>query len=237
MELAEYTLMDAAEDHMWWYRALRRRLLDALADVHGSVLDAGCGTGGLLARLGAARPDLQLVGVEWADQACRRAAAKSDASLVLGTVNALPFRDGCFDAAISADVLCHRAVEPTSALAELGRVLRPGGRLVINMPAYMWLVSAHDRQVHNARRHTAGQLRSLLLAAGFRRLRVGYWNSLLLPLMIAQRKLLVGNAGASDVASFPPRLDAMLHAMTEIEFRLPFRLPAGGSVLATAERP
>jgi ubiquinone/menaquinone biosynthesis C-methylase UbiE len=237
MEPGEYALMDAVEDHMWWYRALHRRLLAALADVHGSVLDAGCGTGGLLARLGAARPDLQLVGVEWADQACRRAAAKSDASLVRGTVNALPFRDGCFDAAISADVLCHRAVEPRSALAELGRVLRPGGRLVINMPAYMWLVSAHDRQVHNARRHTAGQLRSLLLAAGFRRLRVGYWNSLLLPLMIAQRKLLVGNAGASDVASFPPRLDAMLHAVTEIEFRLPFRLPAGGSVLATAERP
>jgi ubiquinone/menaquinone biosynthesis C-methylase UbiE len=237
MEPGEYALMDAVEDHMWWYRALHRRLLDALADAHGSVLDAGCGTGGLLARLGAARPDLQLVGVEWADQACRRAAAKSDASLVRGTVNALPFRDGCFDAAISADVLCHRAVEPRSALAELGRVLRPGGRLVINMPAYMWLVSAHDRQVHNARRHTAGQLRSLLLAAGFRRLRVGYWNSLLLPLMIAQRKLLVGNAGASDVASFPPRLDAMLHAVTEIEFRLPFRLPAGGSVLATAERP
>jgi SAM-dependent methyltransferase len=134
-------------------------------------------------------------------------------------------------------VLCHRAVEPERALAELGRVLRHGGRLVINMPAYMWLASAHDRQVHNARRHTARQLRSLLLAAGFHRLRVGYWNSLLLPLMIVQRKLSLRNAGASDVASFPPRLDAMLHAMTEIEFRLPFRLPAGGSVLATAERP
>jgi SAM-dependent methyltransferase len=177
------------------------------------------------------------VGVEWADEACRRAAAKSDALLVRGTVNALPFLDGCFDAAVSADVLCHRAVEPERALAELGRVLRPGGRLVINMPAYMWLASAHDRQVHNARRHTAGQLRSLLLAAGFRRLRVGYWNSLLLPLMIVQRKLSIRGDGASDVASFPPRLDAMLHAMTEIEFRLPFRLPAGGSVLATAERP
>ncbi len=235
MEPGEYALMDAVEDHMWWYRALRRRLLDALADVHGTVLDAGCGTGGLLARLGIARPDLELVGVEWADEACRRAAAKSGASLVRGTVNALPFRDACFDAAISADVLCHRAVEPERALAELGRVLRPGGRLVINMPAYMWLASTHDRQVHNARRYTAGQLRSLLLAAGFRRLHVGYWNSLLLPLMIAQRKF--RGAGASDVASFPPRLDAMLHAVTEIEFRLPFRLPAGGSVLATAERP
>ena len=72
---------------------------------------------------------------------------------------------------------------------------------------------------------------------GFVRVRAGYWNSLLLPLMVAQRKLLASNAAASDVAPFPPWLDAMLHAITEIERRLPFRLPAGGSVLATAERP
>lgn len=222
---------------MWWYRALRRRLLDALAGVQGTVLDAGCGSGGLLARLRAARPDLRLVGVEWAESAYRRAAAKSGASLVRGTVNALPFADACFDAAVTADVLCHGAVEPTLALAELGRVLRPGGRLIINMPAYMWLTSAHDRRVHNVRRHTAGQLRSLLLSAGFRQVRADYWNSLLLPFMIVQRKLLTRGAGASDVAPFPPRLDAMLYVMTELERRLPFRLPAGGSVLATAERP
>ena len=64
-----------------------------------------------------------------------------------------------------------------------------------------------------------------------------YWNGLLLPLMVVQRKLLARHAAASDVAPFPPWLDAMFHAMTEIERRLPFRLPAGGSVLATAERP
>src|SRR5690242_12805324 len=58
MEPAEYALMDAAENHMWWYRALHRRLLEALAGMHGSVLDAGCGTGGLLARIRTERPDL-----------------------------------------------------------------------------------------------------------------------------------------------------------------------------------
>ena len=48
MELREYELMDAAEGRMWWYRALHVRLCDALAGVRGRVLDAGCGTGGLL---------------------------------------------------------------------------------------------------------------------------------------------------------------------------------------------
>jgi SAM-dependent methyltransferase len=237
MELAEYTLMDAAEDHMWWYRALHRRLVDALGGIHGAVLDAGCGTGGLLARLRVERPDLAPFGVEWAEPAACRAAAKSGAPIVRGSVNALPFADACFDAAIAADLLCHGAIDPTLALAELRRVLRPGGPLIVNMPAYAWLLSAHDRLVHNVRRCSVRQLAAALVDAGFVRVRAHYWNGLLLPLMVAQRKLLARHAAASDVAPFPPWLDATLHAMTEIERHLPLRLPAGGSVLATAERP
>ncbi|MEJ0020531.1 MAG: class I SAM-dependent methyltransferase [Acetobacteraceae bacterium] len=235
MELAEYTLMDAAEERMWWYRALHRRIVDALAGVTGVVLDAGCGTGGLLARLHAARPDLRLAGVEWAAAGAGRAAAKSGALIARGSVNALPFAPASFDAAVAADVLCHAGVDPPVALAELRHALRPGGRLVVNMPAYTWLLSEHDRRVHNARRCTAGELATLLTAAGFVSVRVRYWNSLLLPLMIAQRKL--RRTESSDVAPFPPWLDAILHGMTEIERRLPLSLPAGGSVLATAERP
>jgi ubiquinone/menaquinone biosynthesis C-methylase UbiE len=237
MELAEYDLMDAAEDRMWWYRALHTRLFAVLADVRGSVLDAGCGTGGLLARLRARRSDLALIGLDWAEAACRRAAAKSGVPIARGSANALPFADAAFDAVIAADMLCHRAVDPGRALSELSRVLRPGGRLIVNMPAYAWLLSAHDRQVHNVRRQTAGQLAALLREAGFRQVRARYWNGLLLPLMVMQRKFLTRNVAASDVAAFPPWLNVTLHAMTEIERRLPFALPAGGSVLATAERP
>jgi SAM-dependent methyltransferase len=237
MEPFEYILMDAAEDRMWWYRALHRRLIDAVADVRGVVLDAGCGTGGLLARLRTERPDLRVIGVEWSGQAAARASAKSGAPVVRGSVNTLPFADATFAAAVSADVLCHGGVDPRLALAEIRRVLRPGGRLITNMPAYAWLLSAHDRQVHNVRRCTARQLSAMLREAGFTLVRAGYWNSLLLPLMVAQRKLRRRRSAASDVASFPPWLDAMLHTATKIERRLPFRLPAGGSVMATAERP
>jgi ubiquinone/menaquinone biosynthesis C-methylase UbiE len=236
MEPAEYDLMDAAEDRMWWYRALHRRLIDAVADQRGDLLDAGCGTGGLLVRLHAERPDLRLVGIEWADAASRRAAAKSGVPIVRGSVNSLPIADACFDAVIAADLLCHRAVDPRQALSEMRRVLRPGGRLVVNMPAYAWLLSAHDHRVHNVLRHTAAQLAAILSGAGFRRVRARYWNGLLLPLMVIQRKLLARGEAASDVAPFPPWLDATLHVMTRIERRLPFALPMGGSVLATAER-
>ncbi len=237
MEPAEYAVMDAAEEHMWWYRALHRRMLDALVGVHGAVLDAGCGTGGLLARIRGERPDLRPIGLEWVHAASRRAAAKSAAPVVCGSVNALPFTDASFDAAVAADVLCHRAIDPAFALAELRRVLRPAGRLIVNMPAYGWLLSAHDRAVHNVRRCTAHQLVSDLRRSGFVEVHACYWNSLLLPLMVVQRKILARRSGASDVAAFPPWLDAMLHGMTDLERRLPFGLPAGGSVMATAERP
>ncbi len=237
MDATEYALMDAAEHRLWWYRALHARLIQALGMEEGRVLDAGCGTGGLLATLRATRPLLDLVGLEWSAFAAARAAAKSAAAIVRGSVNAMPFADDSFDAAIAADVVCHAAVDPARALGELRRVLRPGGRLVINMPAYQWLLSAHDRRVHNARRHTAQQTACLLRDAGFTRIRARYWNGLLLPIMVAQRKLLSRGDAASDVAPFSPWLDATLHAMTEIERRLPFSLPFGGSVLATAECP
>jgi SAM-dependent methyltransferase len=237
MQPDEYALMDRAEGGMWWYRALHARLCDALPDLPGRVLDAGCGTGGFLAMLAHRRPDLECVGVEWNQDAAARAEQKSGASVVRGSVNALPFADASFDAAVSADVLCHAAVDPLAALPELQRVLRPGGRLVINLPAYQWLLSAHDRRVQNVRRLTAADTAAWLREAGFRRVRAHYWNGLLLPLMIVQRKILARGDAVSDVAPFPPWLDAMFHAITQIERRLPFPLPAGGSVLAVAEKP
>jgi len=236
MEAEEYRLMDEVEAGLWWYRALHRRLVDLLAPVRGRVLDAGCGTGGLLTRLRTARPDLDLVGCEWDGWAAARAAGKAGVPVARGSVTHLPFADGCMDALVLADVLCHQSVDPVAALAEARRVLRPGGRLVVNMPAFMWLLSEHDRRVFNARRVTAGELRGWLAQAGFGAISTRYWNSLLLPLVVIRRKLLASHDGAaSDVAALPPWLDTMFSSVTELERVLP-RMPAGSSVLAVATR-
>ena len=244
VEPAQYQLMDAAEDGMWWYRALHAEVLDALAAGQpgpGPLLDAGCGTGGFLARLRRARPDLAAVGVEYHLPAAMRAAAKSGHPVLRGTVHALPFAEGSFAAVVSLDVLCHAAVDPARALPELRRVLRPGGLLVLNLPAFDWLRSGHDLRVQNARRFTARRVAGLLAAVGLAGVRLRYWNSLLLPLMVARRKLAPRAALAqSDVAAYPAWLDRGLYATTRLERRLrmlgiPF--PAGGSVLATARRP
>jgi SAM-dependent methyltransferase len=237
MEAAEYTLMDAAEGSMWWYRALHARLLDALLPVKGRLLDAGCGTGGFLAVLRARRPDLETVGLERNESAARRAAEKSGSRIVHGSVNLTPFAAKSFDAIVSADVLCHAAAEPPKALAEFFRLLRPGGSLVINMPAYEWLRSAHDERVLNARRVTKQSLVAMLVQAGFGPVHAHCWNTLLLPMMAARRKLAARDPhAASDVAPFPPWLDKTLYAVTAFEKRLAIPMPVGGSVLAIAVR-
>jgi SAM-dependent methyltransferase len=244
VEPAEYQLMDAAEDGMWWYRALHAQVLDALAAArpgHGRLLDAGCGTGGFLARLRREWPDQPATGLEYHPAAAARAAAKSGVPVAVGSVNAMPFADASFSAVVSLDVLCHEAVDPPAALAEMLRVLRPGGVLVVNLPAFDWLRSTHDLRVRNARRFTARSAAAMLAEAGLVRVRPRYWNSLLLPLMVLQRKLLArAPDGRSDVAPFSPWLDRSLHAVTRLERLLQARgipFPAGGSVLATALRP
>ncbi len=231
---------------MWWYRALHARVISALSRCPGPsgrpLLDAGCGTGGLLARLVAAFPEREVFGVDVTPEAVRRAQRKvPKARLVIGSVSALPFQQGSFGAIASCDVLCHRLVDEAAALAEFRRVLAPGGTLVLNLPAHEWLRSAHDERVHNARRYSGARLRSVLGRAGFAVREMWHWNTLLLPLMVLQRKVLArGSWARSDVALMPPLVEAMFRAVTGVEgmlVRVGVRFPAGGSLLAVAERP
>lgn len=243
MEREEYRRMAELEAAMWWYRALHAHLASHLAALGlpggGRLLDAGCGTGGLLRYLKDALPALALEGVEFDPEAAALAREKSGLPVTVGSVNALPYASAGFDAIVSADVLCHAGVQPAQAWAEFLRCLKPGGWLLLNLPAYGWMASAHDRHVHNARRFTAGAARADALAAGFAPVRAGYWNSLLFPLMLLHR-LTSGAKQTSDVQAYPPWLDRSLFAVTALERRLHgmnIRLPFGGSVWILARKP
>ncbi len=245
MERVEYENLRDAEDRMWWFAAIHANLLMLCRHTMPSVsrtarlLDAGCGTGGFLAALARETPHVSAIGIDADEDACRWAAKKSARPVCAGSVDALPFADATFAAIVSVDVLCHRNVDEAEALGQFYRCLATGGVLILNLPAYRWLMSRHDTAVHNARRYTRGNVLRLLRATGFRPIFSSYWNSVLFPVMVAARKLLPGGSG-SDVRVPPKIVDMACRGATAIErglMRAGIRLPFGGSILAVAAKP
>jgi SAM-dependent methyltransferase len=159
-------------------------------------------------------------------------------------VERLPFADASFDLVLSNDVLCHLGVASDAvAVRELARVLRPGGLLYLQLPAYEWLRSHHDEAVHTGHRYTAEEIRRLLRRGGLRVRRLTYANSLLLPAAAAWRLLtrVLPSARAgerSDVRPLPGPVNALMRAAIGLEAPVLARrsLPFGLSVIAVAER-
>ena len=182
MRPGEYEVMFRVEGRHWWYRALHRLIFDTLEKElpdwrEKTILDAGCGTGAILKKLG--NPGKN-VGVDLAPEAISFCQKRGLPNVQQANICAMPFADASFDAAICSSVLYHQWVEDvTGAVRELQRVLRPGGLLLLNVPAFEFLHSAHDEAVMTARRFRKNEIRSLLLENGFTIRRLTYWTTLL----------------------------------------------------------
>jgi SAM-dependent methyltransferase len=234
------------EDDHWWYSG-RRRVIDQVLrglDLPGDteILDAGCGSGRNmveLARLGT------VTGLELADASVAKARSRGVGRVVQGTLEAMPFDDDSFDLAVSFDVIEHLDND-RAALRELRRVVRPGGRLVVTVPAYQSLWSEHDVVNHHRRRYIRPTLEIAARSAGWSTDATTHFNGLLLPAAVAHRALLRlrarGAAGAPDAATAVSDLErtpAALNRLLELPLRLESRLigagrriPAGLSLLA-----
>jgi len=124
-------------------------------------------------------------------------------------------------------------------MLQFRRCLMDNGWLVVNVPAYGWMLSKHDAAVHNVRRYTAAGLRRLLEDFDFRVVYCTYWNALLFPLMVITRKLVPRLSATSDVIEYPGLVDALCRAVTTLEtslLRRGWRLPFGGSIIAIATK-
>lgn len=243
MEQAEFTSMVGVDDRHWWYRG-RRRIVRAQLDrlglpPHAKLLDAGCGSGRTLdelARYGIAS------GIDSSAWAVAAARGRGHHRVRQGSIELLPYPDATFDLVTCLDVLEHLP-DDARALAELLRVTAPGGHLLLTVPAYRALWSAHDEANHHYRRYRRRPLRRAAIAAGWEVELDTYFNSILLPeaaVLRLARKIWPGRAKRSELFFTPAWLDSVLAAPFGLEavlIRLGFRLPAGLSVLALLRRP
>jgi SAM-dependent methyltransferase len=177
--------------------------------------------------------------VDLSPLACGLARERCAADIHEASVTALPFADRSFDGIVSADVLYHLE-DDAAALLEFFRVLRPGGVLVVNVPAYRWLWSYHDVATHARRRYGQSELRGKLAAAGFAGVRATHWNTLLLPVIAVRRKMLPPPRLGSDVRRYGSSAERACDTMMAIERWWLIRigsLPFGTSILAVARKP
>lgn len=248
------------EDTFWWFVGMRRiqaALLDPVVDdACGAlrpagqrvILDLGCGTGGNLTwlrRYGGAT----VGGLDVVEQALRFCRSRGDDDVVLASATDLPYADGCCDIATSFDVLVQLPGDGSDerALAEMHRVLRPGGVAFVRGAAYQWMHSAHDEALHTQRRYSLPTLRARAEKAGFDVVRSTYANTVLFAVAALRRIVLmrigVTKAG-SDVRPMPRGLrwtNRLLTGALGIEARIlswrRSRLPFGLSAIVVLRKP
>ena len=240
MESEQYGTMRALEDTHWWYRALRAAVLERIGKAE-SILDVGCGTGGMLALLGGRRA----VGIDLSGTALSLARGRGIGRLARGSACVLPFRSGTFDAVLLLDVVSHKAVEDDLlALAECARVARPGGTVVVHVRAYRVLSGRHDLAVHGARRYTRRRIGEIVRRAGLEVVELTYRNLVPLPFAAVlrlgsrARRTEVRGAPRSDLRPLPPALNRAMGLAARAENAAIRRLalPAGLSVLCLARK-
>jgi SAM-dependent methyltransferase len=245
MNPAEYEIMYRVENTHWWYHNLHALVCESLQRFlppnraqNKLIADIGCGTGAVLQRL-----DIfgTTFGLDIAPEALTCCKRRSLYRLCRASASGLPYPENVFDAAVMLDVLYHRQVtDPARPLAEAWRALKPGGLLIVNVPAYAWLRSSHDRAVHTERRFTRSQTISLMREAGFEVLQSSYWNTLLFPPIVLVRLIKRWlSVKASDLeGSQEGFVNTVLQAVLGLERRLMrlAPLPFGLSVFAVARK-
>jgi SAM-dependent methyltransferase len=237
-----YLDMRRVEDEHWWFvgrRAIVREAIAGLALARPRILDAGCGTGGNLAMLSGFG---DVIGLELDPTAVAAARSRGAWRIERGGLPVdRPAWRAQFDLVVMTDVLEH-IEDDAGALTSVAALLRPGGHLLLTVPAFRFLWSAHDTAHHHRRRYTAAGLRAAIARAGLVAGRVSYFNCVLFPAIAAVRLAgrFAGGAGGTPGLGLPAApvnraLAALFAAERHVLRRAGF--PFGVSILALATAP
>jgi SAM-dependent methyltransferase len=233
------------EDKHWWFVGRRNIFLTILdkylpPQANGRprrILDVGCGTGTMLqylARYG------QAEGID-ADEGAIQFCHERGVHQVQQVESVpFPFEDATFDLITAFDVLEH-IDDDLGTLREMYRVMRPGGRLLVSVPAYRFLWGAQDEISLHKRRYVAPEIRERITKAGFTMRRLSYFNTLLFPAIAGVRILRPYKPGSTKLKSDftmtkPGPANTLLGRLFSMEAGLVKRvdLPFGVSILALA---
>lgn len=231
-------LMDADRDH-WWFRSKAAFVSTALRRTHhgaprdGWLVDVGAGSGGVTALIGW-DPQRVLV-VEGNEMLVHQAEVVHGLDGAQAVIDHLPLADRSADVVCLLDVIEH-AHDPQPALREAARILAPGGRLIVNVPAHTWLWSAADEFLGHARRYTRPTLRADLRAAGFRPVVLTHVFSWLVAPVWLKRRFSNSPQGELGLDQASPLIDVAAMVLTRLERGLVGRVssPLGTSVLCVA---
>ncbi len=241
MDSSVYRLMAQTQEAHWWFAGRRKILRAIIAQLRlpacARILEIGCGTGGnlpMLTQFGT------VCGVEIDDFALARAREVSNCEIQKGWLpDRIPFHGELFDLVCLLDVLEH-VDDDEAALSAVAKRIKPGGLAVVTVPAYQWLYGSHDRLHHHYRRYSAGHLRRKAAVAGLRVLRLGYFNTLLFPLIAAVRlcKRVLPSGGQDEAALPGQKLNRWLYGVLSFEAAFVPRafFPFGATCIAVLER-
>ncbi len=242
MEPREYEIMHLAEDLHWWYKgmaAITRSIMERYyARGQGlRILDAGCGTGAGMAWLSDYG---KVTGCDISAHAIHLCGQRGNKGLARASVMALPFGKQTFDVVVSLDVLYFLNVDDVKALEEFARVLIPGGRVLLRVPAFDWLRGIHDVKVSTGHRYTRKELSEKMSKCGLTPLIMSYANTLLFPLVLAKRFFdrWLAFQKESDISIRTGFLDKCFETCLVLESRLIAKhsLPFGVSITGIGQK-
>lgn len=244
MKKEEYQRIFEQEENHWWYLGMRKISEGLLASVIKpskslNILDAGCGTGGMLLYLKSIGTP---VGIDISQEALKFCRKRGLKNVKRSSIEKMPFKNEGFDLVTSFDVLYHKWVKSdTLALQEFYRVLKPGGFLLVRVPAYNWLRGKHDEIVFTRHRYTKDELNQKLKISGFKILRASYANTILFPLAVGKRLLekILPEEKVSDVKPLPKIINGLSTKIFYFEAKIisKFNLPFGLSLFVLAQKP
>lgn len=241
MRPSHYQTMFHVERDHWWYRVRREIVLDVFHALRvdlpamPKILDVGCGAGGLMKAL---EPFGEVHGIDISSDVVEFCRARGSDRVMVGSMSNIPYPDHAFDVVFALDVLEH-INDDRAGLREIHRVLRPGGFLVLTVPAFQFLWGITDTLSDHMRRYTRVPLVKKITAASFRVLRSTYFNTILfLPIAFIRLSVRMFGVRMRSETFTPGSMNALLYHLFHFEKKLLrfTNFPFGVSLLVVAQK-